>query len=245
MNYNFNGKNVVVTGGGTGLGKVIATLFAGCGANVSVLDLGFSESAIAELTTLGINQYVADVTNTAQLTDIFNQISPIDVLINNASIYPVADFVDMTAEQWKQMVDIDLNSVFYCTSIASKLMIKSNTHGNIINITTIDALHPSSGHSHYCSAKAGVVSLTKSTAHELGKYGIRVNAVAPGLVNRPDLKTSWPDGYNRFLSRSAIDKVPEPQDVAYACMFLASNYASAITGVELPVDSGVLTAAPY
>ncbi|MEG1180832.1 MAG: SDR family oxidoreductase, partial [Oscillospiraceae bacterium] len=124
-------------------------------------------------------------------------------------------------------------------------MTASKTGGCIINITTIDALRPSFGHAHYCAAKAGVLSLTLSCASALGQYGIRVNAVAPGLVDRPTLKKDWPDGYERFLSKAAVKAVPQASDIAAACVFLASDDAKAISGAEIPVDCGILAAAPY
>jgi len=142
-------------------------------------------------------------------------------------------------------MNIDLKSVYLTTQAVAKTMISNNIKGSIINIGTIDAMYPSIGHSHYSAAKAGVYSYTKASAYELGKHNIRVNLVSPGLINRPDLKDSWPDGYNRFMSTAALPYVPEASDIANSCLFLASEYANAITGINIPIESGVLSAPPY
>ncbi|MCX6053990.1 MAG: SDR family NAD(P)-dependent oxidoreductase [Chloroflexi bacterium] len=247
MRYDFSGKRIFITGGAKGLGLEIAKAFVECNGQVAIADLSITEEKSLELIQrFGMAQCLClDVADPVQVDSAFQQLGTVDVLVNNAGIYPTYDFFDLTPELWKQTIDIDLNSVFYCTQAAARQMIKAHQSGNIINITSIDALHPSWGHAHYCAAKAGVYSLTLSSASALGKYGIRVNAVAPGLVNRPTLKTDWPDGYQRFLAKAAIKTVPEASDIAAACIFLASDDAKAISGLEIHIDSGVLTAAPY
>ena len=243
-------KIIVVTGGATGLGFEIAKQFAVQHGTVIILDLHFDQNIDTFMKDNLINDYLpCDVSNPEQVNqvvkDIADKYGKIDVLINNAGIYPLCDFFAMTPESWKQTIDIDLNSVFYFTQAVSKIMKESTNGGSIINITTIDALHPSDDHAHYCAAKAGVLSLTKYSATILGKYGIRVNAIAPGLINRPTLKDDWPDGHARYLSRAALNHIPEPADIASACLFLASDYAKSITGTEIPIDCGVLSAKPY
>lgn len=251
IQYNFHNKNVLVTGGASGLGFAIVRQFAISGANVIIADLNIAEGIIDKIGDVEgkIITFNLDVTDAKAIANVIEaielEVGTVDILINNASIYPVSNFLSLTENEWDQMIEIDLKSVFLCTKAVSNLMIKNNTKGSIINIGSIDALHPSNGHSHYCSAKAGVLSYTISSAYELGPYGIRVNTISPGLVDRPALKEQWADGYMRFINKSPLERVPSPEDIAYACMFLASDGAKCITGIELPVDSGVLCAPPY
>lgn len=242
MKCDFTGKTILVTGGCSGVGLSTVKAFAACGGCVIAADVLPPERAEERLAGSGSTTYVTmDVTDRQQVNAVFERY-PVDILVNNAGIYPTGELLELTPEQWQQMLNTDLNSVFYCTQAAAREM-RERGGGCIINITTIDAMHPSRGHAHYCAAKAGVQSLTRSCATALGKFGIRVNAVAPGLVNRPTLQRDWPEGCERFLSRAAIACIPEAEDIANACLFLAE--AKAVTGIELPVDSGVLAAAPY
>ncbi len=251
IKWDYRNKNILVTGGASGLGISIAREFAKAGANIYIADLKIPQNIKEQLGSDSgkIHTFNLDVTDAKGIAEtverIETELGTIDVLINNASVYPVVDFLDLTEKDWIQMHDIDLKSVFLCTQAVSKHMIKNNIEGSIINIGTIDALHPSTGHIHYCSAKAGVLSYTMSSAYELGLYGIRVNMISPGLINRPTLKEQWPDGYMRFTNKASIKRVPTPEDIAYACMFLASDLAKCITGIDIPVDSGVLCAPPY
>lgn len=247
MSFDHTGKAVLVTGGGSGVGLGIVRAFASCGAQVTVADLNMEEARKAELLQIpGVVRAVKlDVSDPDEVFRVFNGLDRIDVLVNNAGIYPACGFFELTPRDWQRMIDIDLNSVFYCTQAAARKMRGSGKGGAIINITTIDHDHPSNGHAHYCAAKAGVWSLTLASAAELGAYGIRVNAVAPGLVDRPGLETSWPDGYRRFTEKAPVRRVPEAADIAGACLFLAGDEARCISGIELPVDSGILAAAPY
>ena len=247
MKLDFTGKHAVVTGSGSGVGLAIAKAFAAAGARVTVADLHMEEARQAQLLSIpGIVRAVKlDVSDPAAVSRLFAGLEAVDILVNNAGIYPTCGFFDLTPEKWEQMIEVDLNSVFFCTQAAAKNMRSGQRGGAIVNITTIDHIHPSRDHAHYCAAKAGALSLTRSSAAELGKYGIRVNAVAPGLVNRPTLKTDWPDGYQRFLSKAPLGIPPEADDIAAACLFLASDLARCISGVELPVDSGILAREPY
>lgn len=251
INYEYREKNIVITGGASGLGLAIARQYAIAGANVCVADLKIPKD-IQE--RIGSDQgkilvFELDVTDAKaianMIAEIEQKLGSIDAWINNASIYPTSDFLKMTEDEWDRMHEIDLKSVFLCTQSLAKHMIAKKKRGCIVNIGTIDALHPSNAHSHYCSAKAGVLSYTKSSAYELGSHGIRVNMISPGLIDRPDLKEIWPDGYQRFITKVPLKVVPKPENIAYACMFLTSDLADCITGVDFPIDSGVLCAPPY
>lgn len=251
ISYSFRNKKVLVTGGASGVGYCIAKEFLRAGADVCIADLAPSKDLIGSFGIDNGNIMVikTDVTDSESITHMITTIEAkyktIDILINNASIYPVSNFLTLTEVEWDKMLSIDLKSVFLCTKVVSSLMIKKNNGGSIINIGSIDALHPSKGHSHYCSAKAGVHSFTLSSAQELGSYGIRVNTISPGLIDRPTLKEQWPDGYMRFTNKAPLGIIPSAKDIASACMFLSSDSAKCITGIDLPIDSGVLTSPPY
>ncbi len=242
----FLGKTVVITGGCKGLGKSIAEKFLNEGAKVVILDWEFLEATKQELLDKGVcNVLKVDVSSESEVIKVFNTIEKVDVLINNAGIQPVDDFLSMPKDNWDKMMDVNIGSVFNCTRMAAKNMIKNSIKGAIVNISTIDSIRPSLGHTHYSASKAAINSMTLSLSQEFGKYEIRVNAIAPGLINRSTLKEDWPDGVERFLNVAALPYIPEAEDIANACAFLSSENSRSITGVLLPVDCGVLAAKPY
>jgi len=240
-----SGKIVMVTGAGAGIGAGIARRFSAAGADVVVCDLHQVEATCEYIVNTGRRAFpvTCDVSNPKQVTESFEKITrefgvP-DALVNNAGIYPNASVLKMTPEEWDQTINIDLKSVFLCTQAAARLMIKAGKGGAIVNIGSIDATNPLADHSHYSAAKAGVIAFTKAAAQELGPHGIRVNSVSPGLINRPGLETAWPDGYNRFMRRTPLGRLGEPEDIADACIFLTGESARWITGTNLIVDGGV------
>ena len=251
---NFTDKVVIVTGGGTGIGAGIALRFAQAGASVVVNYLtseSGAEFVIKEIHGMGCEALAvqADVSKAEAVEGLvektLNSFERIDVLINNAGIYPLNTLVDMTVEQWDQVVDANLRSAFLCTQAAAKQMIAQGEGGAIVNITSIEAENPAPMHAHYNAAKAGVLMLTKSVANELGPHGIRVNAVAPGLIWKEGIEQEWPDGVQRWLKATPLGRLGRPDDVADACLFLASSAARWITGASLLVDGGVMTKQVY
>ncbi len=247
----FSGKVVLVTGSGSGLGAGIAKRFAQAGADVVVCDLRPAQTVCDTIQNMGrkcISRTV-DVTDPSQVPLLFDEIehqwSPVDVLINNAGIYPNANLLDMTVDEWNQMMMVNLKSVFLTTQAAAKRMIKAGKSGAIVNIGSIEAVNPSAGHSHYTAAKAGVIMFGKTAALELGPHNIRINAVSPSLINRPNLAQDWPEGVERFLKRVPLGRIGEVEDIADACLFLASDAARWITGTHLIVDGGVLTSQAF
>ena len=131
-----------------------------------------------------------------------------------------------------------------CTQAAARHMITTN-RGAIVNIGSTSALNPGTDHAHYNSAKAAVIMLTRSAAQELAPYGIRVNAVSPGLIARPGIKDHWPEGVARWENKAPLGRMGEPEDVADACLFLASPAARWITAQNLVLDGGVLSSMIY
>ena len=146
----------------------------------------------------------------------------------------------MTRDQWRTMIETNMDTVFLGTQAVAHLM-KVAGSGAIINLASISAMNPASDHSHYNSAKAGVVMFTRSAAQELGPSGIRVNCISPGLVARPSLEDAWPEGVARWQQSAPLDRMGTPEDIGDACLFLASPAARWITGVNLIVDGGVMS----
>lgn len=248
--FDFSGKVVLVTGSGIGIGAGIARRFGQAGADVVVHY--YSHAAEAQqvangLKNVGCNTLLvkADVANSAEVQAMIDktlaEFGHLDVLVNNAGIYPQATLIEMAEAEWDETIDINLKGVFLCTQMAARHMIERGEGGSIINITSIEAVNPAANHSHYVASKAGAMMFTMTAALELGQYNIRVNAVGPGLINSPQLPTDWPEGLSRWLSRAPLGRVGEPEDIGDACLFFASDASQWITGTHLVVDGGVLT----
>lgn len=249
----FSERTVIVTGGGQGIGAAIAAAFASRGAR-TVVHYRSNQDA-AESVVAGISDSGGDAIALAAHLDREDEVDqlfsladkafgPVDVLVNNAGTFPNSPLLEITPEQWRQMYADNVESTFLCTRAAARIM-KRSGGGAIVNIASISAMNPGPDHAHYNSAKAAVVMFTRSAAQELGTYNIRVNAVAPGLVNRPGLEEQWPDGVRRYRQAAPLSCLVQPEDVANACVFLASDAAASITGAVLPVDSGVTSAQIY
>jgi len=245
----FRGKVVLVTGAGRGIGPGIALRFAEAGARVVVNyreSREGAEAVVAEIEAAGGEALArrADVTRAKEVASLFQVCDEVygrlDVLINNAGTYPVAGLLEMSEGEWDAVLDSDLKSVFLCTQAAARLMVDRGVQGAIVNIASIEAESPEPDHSHYDAAKAGVLMHTRSAAFELAPHGIRVNAVSPGLIWQPGIEESWPEGVARWQAATPLKRLGLPQDVADACLFLASPAARWITGVNLVVDGGVM-----
>ncbi|HXV63227.1 MAG TPA: SDR family NAD(P)-dependent oxidoreductase [Vicinamibacteria bacterium] len=228
MNIDFDSKRVVVTGAARGIGQAIAERFASARASV-----------------VAATRELADVRNPEDVERLFENADEVDVLVNNAGIYPVQALLDQTLSEWNDVLETNLTGVHLCTQAAARRMIARNKPGAIVNVASIEGLQPASGHSHYCAAKAGVLAYTRSAALELGRHGIRVNAVSPGLIWREGIEEAWPSGVHAFRQRAPLGRLGRPVEVADACLFLASDAAAFITGANLVVDGGVLAAASF
>ena len=245
----FRGKAVLVTGAGRGIGPGIALRFAEAGARVVVNyreSRKGAEAVVTQIEAAGGEAFAqrADVTRTKDVAGLFKRCEEafgrLDVLINNAGTYPSAGLLGMSEQDWDAVVDASLKSVFLCTQAAARLMVELGIQGAIVNIASIEAASPEPDHSHYGAAKAGVLMHTRSAAFELAPHGIRVNAVSPGLIWQPGIEESWPEGVARWQAAAPLKRMGLPQDVADACLFLASPASSWITGVNLFVDGGVM-----
>ena len=256
---NLSGKSAIVTGGAVGIGQGIAARLHEAGANVVIADL---DQATAQATTDQLNAarpnsavaVQADVSKTADVDRMVQaavqSFGGLDILVNNAGIYPSEAFADMSEADFMKVIDVNLRGVFLTTKAASQQMIAQKRGGKIINITSIDALHPSMiGLAHYDASKHGVWGLTKNIAIELAKHNIWVNAIAPGGVATPgvakmqgpaqpgvDMKAQT----DAFMAKIPMHRMGEPDDIGKVALFLASDMSSYMTGSQIVVDGGAL-----
>jgi len=219
-------KVAVVTGGAKGIGAATAKLLREAGARVEVLDVSTG----------------CDVTDEAQVSAAFSRIGTLDILVNNAGRAIRKSAVEVTKEEWDAVIELNLSALFSCSRLAHPYM-KKRGGGAIVNLASIMGLsggiYPNAS---YQASKGGVVNLTRALALEWASDNIRVNAVAPTYV-RTDLTAaifSNPETMKTVMAHTPLGRFPEPEDIAAAIVFLASDAARCITGVTLPVDSGYL-----
>ena len=241
------GKVVVVTASaGTGIGFATAQRCAEEGATVVLSDhherrLGESAARLAELTGAEPLAVVCDVTNEDAVQGLFAQtvdaFGRIDVLVNNAGLGGTANVVDMTDEQWTSVLDVTLTGTFRCTRAALTRMVPQGS-GVIVNNASVVGWRAQEGQAHYAAAKAGVMALTRCSAIEAAPHGIRINAVSPSLAMHPFLaKVTTDKLLEELAAREAFGRAAEPWEVANVIVFLASDYASYMTGEVGSVSS--------
>jgi len=255
-----SGKTAIVTGGGRGIGYGIAYRLAEAGANVVIADL---KNELVEESTqklkqnkwsiLGIQCDVSSSTDVQKtVNSAVSKFGGLHILVNNAGIYPSKMVMEMTEEDFNKVLAINLKGVFLFTKLASEQMIKQGTGGKVINITSIDALHPSMpGLAHYDASKHGVWGFTKNVALELAPHKIWVNAIAPGGIATPGVaetqkprgdqgKMSINDPIAAFMSQIPMRRMGEIDDIGKVALFLASDMSSYMTGTQIVVDGGYL-----
>jgi len=239
------GKVAIVTGAASGIGKETALLFSREGAKVVVADVfeNGGEETVAEIKKTGEGFFVKlDVCNREQTKQMvkgtIERYGKIDVLINNAGIAQDALLLKMTEEQWTRVIDINLKGAFNCAQAVVEVMINQG-HGVIVNVSSVVGLYGNIGQANYAAAKAGLIGLTKALAKELGRKGIRVNAVAPGFTMTP-MMANVPDKILQMMrEKTPLGKLAEPRDIAYAYLYLASDEARFVNGAVLNVDGGL------
>ncbi len=257
--YDLKGKAAIVTGGAMGIGEAIALRLAEAGASVMIADISLeaANKVVDSIKSSGGNAAaiyadagsVNDARKVIQATvDAFGRL---DILVNNAGIYPFSPAPETSEVLWDKVLGINLKGVFFFAQAAAQQMIKADHGGKIVNMASIDALHPTGNLVHYDASKGGVVMVTKALALEFGPHNINVNAIAPGGIQTPGGQaqsatilqaTNMPyeELTKAFTARIPLGHMGEPDDIAKVVLFLASSASDYMTGGLIVVDGGYL-----
>jgi 3-oxoacyl-[acyl-carrier protein] reductase len=249
MSIKIKDKVALITGGARGIGLAIAKAFLGAEARVVISDnnefelertaKGLETSFDGRISSVPVDVSVEDdVKNMVEF--VLKRFNSIDVLVNNAGISGMNYFWEMPVEEWDFVINVNLRGAYLCTKEAVKAMLQRGTKGKIINIASVNSTIPTTGISHYCASKGGLLMFTRAAALELGPHGINVNAIGPGTTMTP--LTDWfynlPGLKEAFLDRTPMGRFGDPEDIAKVALFLASEYADWITGQIIYVDGG-------
>ncbi len=258
MDLQLRGKVALVTGGSRGLGRAIALGLAAEGCSVAVnyyrdrarrIDLADEAQELAKVIRAAYAVEAlalpGDVSRSDEVAAMFQAaqtaLGPLQILVNNAGVWPTAYVKDMSEEEWNSTLAINLTGTFLTCREAVRRWLAAGTKGSIVNITSQAAFHGStSGHAHYAASKAGVVSFTVSLAREVAAQGIRVNAVAPGMITTSMAREALAQNEAEYLKRIPLGRIADPAEVAQVVVFLASEKAGYMTGATLDVTGGML-----
>ena len=258
MDLGLRNKVALVTGGSRGLGRAICLGLAAEGARVAVnyfrdlerrIDLGDEAQELVKVIRAanGVEATAipADVSRSDEVREMFDQaeakLGPVDVLVNNAGVWPTAFVRDMSEEEWRQTLDINLTGPFLTCREAVRRWLAAARRGRIVNISSQAAFHGSTtGHAHYAASKAGLVTFTVSLAREVAGQGIHVNAVAPGMMSTEMAREALDKGTDQYLKRIPLGRIGDPSEIANVVVFLASERASYMTGATVDVTGGML-----
>ena len=244
MDPALTGRTALVTGGTRGIGHAIAQALAGAGAKVAICGRdGARAAAAAAGIGPGVKGYGCDVADAAQVealvASVEKDLGPIDILVNNAGITKDNLLFRIGADDWDAVLDTNLKAAFLLTKLAARGMIKRRW-GRIVNITSVVGLTGNKGQANYAASKAGLIGLTKSVAKELASRNVLVNAVAPGYI-ATEMTQAISDEMKQALQAAIpLGRLGEGEDIARAVLFLASDWASYITGQVLVVDGGMV-----
>lgn len=240
------GKVALVTGFGSGLGQAIAVMFAKEGAAVA----GISKTEAKGLETVAAIESAGgralfragDICDTAQMKslmdDTVKKFGGLDILVNSAGVRTNGSIVEIDESDWDRTLDTNLRAVFVASRLAIPEM-KKRGGGVILHIAARSGMLGQAGRAAYCASKGGMVTLTEAMAMDHAKDNIRVNCICPGPTRTPMVDTSTPEKLARYRTRVPIGRIGEPDDVAYAAVYLASDQASMVTAAILPVDGGM------
>jgi 2-dehydro-3-deoxy-D-gluconate 5-dehydrogenase len=250
--FDLAGKVAIVTGGAMGIGQGIAFRLAEAGAAVMIVDVNLeaAEDTVSKIRVEGGKakaikadaSSVADAKRTVQET--VRAFGRLDILVNNAGVYPFAPALEVTEALWDKVVDINLKGLFFYTQAAAQEMVNEGHAGKIINMASIDAMHPTGNLVHYDASKGGVVMVTKALALEFGPRGISINAIAPGGIQTPGASSpsTSDEMMQAFAAHIPMRRMGVPDDIAKVALFLASNASDYMTGSVVVVDGGFLQA---
>lgn len=239
-------KVIIITGGAGGIGKETAKLLAKEGAKVVIFDINENRltEAKKEIEKYGIVEAIkADVTDFKSVSDAVNKVyekfGKIDVLINNAGITRDGFLSKMDLEDWNKVIAVNLTGVFNTTKAVVPYMLEREK-GNIISISSVVGVYGNIGQTNYAASKAGIIGMTKTWAKELGRKGIRANAVAPGFI-KTEMTAKVPEKViNIMIEKTPLGRMGEPEDVANLLLFLSSDESSFINGQVIGVDGGLI-----
>lgn len=242
-----SGKVTIITGAASGIGKATALRFAKDGAKVVVCDLSAAsiDPVVSEIVATGGEAvgYVVNVTDkatiTAMVSGVKEKFGRIDVLVNNAGIVADAQITKMTDEQFDRVIDVNLKGVYNCTRAVVDTMVAQGS-GVILNASSVVGLYGNFGQTNYAAAKFGVIGFTKTWAKELGKKGVRSNAVCPGFVATPILASMPEKVIQAMEEKVPLRRLAKPEEIASVYAFLASEDASYMNGAVLSVDGGLV-----
>ena len=246
MGKGHQGKVAVITGAATGIGQAYAVRLAEEGVDIAVADIadGAETAALVEEAGATARDYLCDVSAPEEVSDLADAVladfGACDILINNAGIYPNAPFDDISFDEWRRILSLNLDALFL-TAKAFVPGMKERGWGRIVNISSSTLSTPVAGYVHYVSSKGGVVGFTRALATDLAPYGITVNVIAPSLVPTTGTLVTEPRPSERFdavASHQAIKRVQQPDDLVGTMAFLTSDDAAFITGQTLHVDGG-------
>lgn len=242
------GKTALITGASKGIGRKIAEKFAEHGANVAFTYLSSVEKGLAleqELQQFGtkVKGYRSDASKFDEaeklVNDIIADFGTLHIVVNNAGITKDGLLMRMTEENWDDVLNVNLKSVFNTTKVASKIMMK-NRYGVFINLSSVVGVQGNAGQANYAASKAGIIGFSKSVAKELGSRNIRTNVVAPGFIRTEMTDVLDPKVVEGWEANIPLKRAGEPEDVANTCVFLASDMSAYITGQVIPVCGGML-----
>jgi 3-oxoacyl-[acyl-carrier protein] reductase len=233
-----DGKVALVTGGSRGIGRAIALELGRAGAKVVLSYRTGRDEAEEVATEIGGRAVEADVSDAASAKALVEEAGDLDVLVNNAGVTRDGVLARMSDDDWREVIDTNLSSVFYTCRAAARPMMKKRG-GSIVNISSIVGVHGNFGQTNYAASKAGIIGFTKSLARELGSRNVRANVVAPGYV-RSRLTDVLPEEATKtMLDATPLGRLGDPEDVAGAVRFLCADEARFVTGAVLLVDGGL------